>query len=151
GSDRVHLFGAGLDQIGTPTVMFGGLGAPVLEVAPQSITVSTPRGRGTVDVVVSSAVGRTVVPTAYTYVPPELAARYGNVNVGRANRENVLLLNALTGDPERREIGVAAGQPLQCVLNSPSSRASSRYVVYAWRGAPSLASFTTLPRSVGSI
>src|SRR5262249_43078098 len=85
GGDRVNLDGSGFTDRADTTVTFGGLRAAVLEVSPSRIVVTSPRGAaaGAVDVSVSNCVGFATLTAGYTYVDPAIAARFGDVNVGR--------------------------------------------------------------------
>jgi Tol biopolymer transport system component len=151
GGEVVHLSGSDLSALDGAQVQFGGASALVLSAEPSRLLVRTPPGRGVVDVVVSNRFGESRLAGAYTYVAPEIAARYGNVNVGRADREDVILLNSLVGDPLTRELDVPTGRPLSLVAIPPSSLASARFVLYAWRGVPSRSTLFSLPGRLGRL
>jgi Tol biopolymer transport system component len=151
GGDVVTLRGSCFSSAARPVVRFGDREASVLSTASDRIRVVTPAGLGVVDVSVAGAWGDDSLHDVFTYVPAGLAARFGNVNTGRGDRENVLLVDALSGDPATRELSLHVGQPITIVMLSPSSRSVSRYVLYAWSGLPSDATLATLPRGVGSI
>jgi IPT/TIG domain-containing protein len=151
GGDVVTFTAGWFSNATVPVVRFGGADATVLDVAGARLRVRTPRGASRVDVTVATAWDWTWVAGGYTYVAPELAARYGNVNTGRGDRESVLLVNALAGDPLTREVGVASGAPITLAITTPSSRATARYVVYGWAGLPSAATHTLLPTLEGAM
>ncbi|MBI3843581.1 MAG: IPT/TIG domain-containing protein [Planctomycetes bacterium] len=133
------------------TVRFGGVDAIVTGSSATQVGVLTPPGTGTVDVTLSTGIDTTTLPGAYTYRSPEITARYGNVNGARGVREDVLFVNSLAGDPTTRELNLAPTQPIEISLVSPSSRVTSRYVLYAWSGLPNAATLTIVPRGIGSI
>ncbi len=150
GGELVHLFGSGFGTAADTSVAFGGVAATVIDIAPGQVRVRTPPGAGTVDVAVSSASQQAEWPGGYTYVAPALAARYGNVNLGLGDRENVLLVNAYQGDPLRRDVLLQTGQPILIAMVNPSSRsAPSRFALYARVGEPGAGMLTSLPRGLG--
>jgi hypothetical protein len=91
------------------------------------------------------------LPQAYTYVSPGLASRYGNVNVGRGDREDVLLINAVSGDSTTRELLVPVGHSIDAVMIAPSSRVEAHFVLYMWGRAPNELTRTLLPRGLGAM
>jgi Tol biopolymer transport system component len=149
GGELVHLLGSSFAP-GT-SVSFGASAATIVSAAADRIVVRTPPGSGVVDVSVSSVRGRSTLRAAYTFVAPELAARYGDVNVGAGDRESVLLANGVVGDETTRELSLAVGQPITAVMVQPSSRASARFAMYAWGRAPRASTLAALPRGVGSL
>ncbi|MBI1851431.1 MAG: IPT/TIG domain-containing protein [Planctomycetes bacterium] len=151
GGDFVNLEGGWFADVTDLRVRVGDMDARVVNVAGTRVRVLTPPGSGTVDVTVATRFDSATIAGAYSYVAPEIAARYGNVSVGRGDREDVLLLNATAGDPATREVSVGAEQPITLVMLSPSSRATARYVLYGWSGLPNVASLTPLPRDVGGM
>jgi Tol biopolymer transport system component len=150
GGDRVTILGADLSAIDLD-VRFGSAPATVRSAARDRIVVDCPPGFGQVPVVVTTADGTASSAPSFAYVPPELAARYGHVGQGGGDRENVLLVNALVGDELRRETSVPANGPISIAMTLPTSRTSARFALYAWRGAPTLATLTPLPRGAGSL
>jgi hypothetical protein len=120
----------------------------VTSVTPTTIQVRTPTGSGLAAVTLSNANGTATLPSAYAYVDPALAARFGNVNVALGDRENVLLVNGSAGDANR-EITLAVGQPFSIGVASPSSRASATFAFYAWAGASSGATLAVQPAGLG--
>ncbi|MBI1849307.1 MAG: IPT/TIG domain-containing protein [Planctomycetes bacterium] len=148
GGDLVHLTGTGFTSVADTTVTFGGTPATVVSVSSTAIDVLTPAGLGVVDVVVTNTIGSATLTSAYTYAPPELAARFGNVNVGAGDREDVLLVNAVPGDANR-EVVLTTGQPFTITMGSPSSRASARFAIYVWNGASSAATLRGQPANLG--
>jgi IPT/TIG domain-containing protein len=151
GGDVVHVAGFGFPGASGLSVRFGGADAQVLEVDATRARVLVPRGTGTVDVSVSTLWESATLAGAYTYVAPELAARYGNVNTGLGDREDVMLLNATAGAPLERTIDLAARSPITLVVVPPSSRATARYVVYGWPDLPSAATTSLLSELIGAI
>jgi hypothetical protein len=151
GGERVSVFGIAGATVPDCRVLFGDADATVLEVAGDRIGVRTPAGSGAADVVVSTPVSSTAFPASYAFVDPSLAARYGNVNVARGDRENVLLVNALSGDPVDRTLPLALGAPIVVQMNSPSSRPTAAFALYAWRGVPSASTLGVLPRGAGAM
>ncbi len=152
GGELVHLFGSGFGTAADTSVAFGGAAATVIDVSPDHARVRTPPGVGTVDVLVASASVHDALPGGYTYVAPHLAARYGNVNLGLGDREDVLLVNAYQGDPLRRDVLLQTGQPILIAMVNPSSRsAPSRFALYARVGEPGAGMLTSLPRGLGSM
>jgi Tol biopolymer transport system component len=151
GNDPVTIDGANFSNLVEPVVLFGESAASVLEVAPSRIRVRTPAGTGVVSVTVQDVCGAATLEATYTYVAPELAARYGNVNAGRGDREDVLLVNASAGDPLARELRVATGQPIVSVMTAPSTLSQARFALYAWLRAPNASTLTPLPRDLGAM
>ncbi|MBI1849031.1 MAG: hypothetical protein HYR85_01675 [Planctomycetes bacterium] len=150
GGELTHLFGSGFTTIGDTAVDFGGVAATVLSVTPTRIDVRTPAGTGTVDVRMVNSVCETRLAGAYTFVAPEIAARYGNVNVGAGEREDVLLLNSTHGDDTTREITLARNAALRVIVLSPSSRPTARFAAYVWVGPPNGTTLRAQPFSLGN-
>ncbi|MBI1853222.1 MAG: PD40 domain-containing protein [Planctomycetes bacterium] len=149
GGDLVHVFG---HAISSPVdVRFGGLPATILNVTETAIDVRTPPGSGVVDVTASVGTTSTTATLAYAYVAPELSARYGTVGVGQGDRETVLLVNGIGGDPLTREIVVHSRIEISVVMASPSSRSSARFAVFAWPGASDPTTIRVQPRGVGTM
>jgi hypothetical protein len=149
GGDLVHIVG---HAISIPVdVRFGTSPATIVSVTESAIDVRTPPGSGVVDVTVSVGTTSTTAALAYAYAAPELSARYGSVGVGRGDRENVLLVNGVSGDPTTREIVVRSRSEISVVMASPSSRASARFAVFAWPGASDPTTIRVQPRGVGSM
>ncbi|MBI1850555.1 MAG: PD40 domain-containing protein [Planctomycetes bacterium] len=144
GGELVHLSGSDFTTIEDTAVTFGGQLATIVQISPDRILVRTPPGSGVVDVVVANRYGASVRRGAFSYVAPELAARYGNVNVALGDREDVLLLNALSGDAVIRELRFRVGQALSLVMAPPSSRSTARFVLYAWQSFPNADSLVAL-------
>ncbi len=149
GNDWVRLFGSNLPSAGGTFVTFGAGTATLIESSPERITVRTPPGQGLVDVSLHHPRGVETLPAAFTYAPPHLAARYGNVNAGIGEREDVLLINAYQGDPIRREFTVAVGAPIRVTIAPASSRSTSLFAFFAWLGPPDAASRTQQPAGIG--
>ncbi|MBI1851430.1 MAG: hypothetical protein HYR85_13905 [Planctomycetes bacterium] len=150
GGESVNLFGGWFAGAAGLSVRVGDVAAQVLDIEGTRVRVLTPPGSGTVDVTVSTGFDSATLASAYTYLAPEIAARYGNVNVGRGDREDVLLFNATTGDRATRIASIGAGLPISIVMLPPSSRASARYVLYGWSGLPSAATLEVVPQLVGA-
>ncbi|MBI1852675.1 MAG: IPT/TIG domain-containing protein [Planctomycetes bacterium] len=149
GGETVNLFGSGFTDIQTTIVTFGGVAATVLSVTSDHVVVRAPSGAGVVDVRIDIGICVSTLAAGYRYVAPELAARYGNVNVGRGDREDVLLVNASAGDALTREVTVGLGQPLRAVMASPSSRGASPFAAYIWLGASTASTLRVQPRGLG--
>ncbi len=146
GGNQVNVFGTGFND---PSVLFGVNMATVVSFTSNRIVVRTPPGTGTVDVtVINMDSSMLVLSSAYTYVDPVIAARFGNVNVGLGNREDVLLLNGLAGDAERI-VQVDPGSPFSLRMELPSSRVTSRYAMWAWRGLSDPNTLTEGPSDLG--
>ena len=144
GGELVHMSGSDFTTLEDTAVTFGGELATIIQITPDRMLVRSPPGSGVVDVVVANRYGASVRRGAYSYAAPELAARYGNVNVALGDREDVLLLNALSGDPVTRELRIPVGPALSLVMAPPSSRATARFVLYAWQSFPNADSLVTL-------
>ncbi|MBI1854012.1 MAG: IPT/TIG domain-containing protein [Planctomycetes bacterium] len=151
GGDLVRITGAHFGDAGATSVRFGNATATLVDVTPSMILARTPPGTGQVEVRVERGGATSATAMSFTYIAPDVIARWGNVNQGRGDREDVLLVNSITGDAMTREIAVALQQPLQCVLLTPSSRQAARYVLYLWGRAPTAATRTRLPGGVGSM
>jgi Tol biopolymer transport system component len=152
GGDDVALSVAGSVGVGGATVTFGGLAAEVRSAGSAGFVVRTPPGAGLVDVVVSTSEGTTGLAAAFSYAGPrELLVRRGNVNLGRDDREDTLLVNAVAGDPITRELTLHVGGPISVVMTSPSSRSSAPFALYVWRAAPDAATVMRLPARVGFV
>jgi IPT/TIG domain-containing protein len=149
GGDLVHLSGFGFTTLADTTVTFGGAPATVLSVASDRIDVQTPPGTGAADVSVVIPTATTTRLTSYLYVAPDMAARFGNVNVGRGDRENVLFVNQSSGD-FFGETTVGVGQPLSIYMQTPSSRATARFAFYAWVGTPLPSTNRLQPAGLGT-
>lgn len=151
GGDVVTIDGFGFADAAGTAVDFGGATATVLGSDSHRVVVRTPPGTGRADVRVATAIGEGRLAGGYAYLPREIAARFGSVNVGRGDRENVLLVNAVAGSPETREMTIGVGQPIVAVLLAPSSRSSARFAAYVWARSPGAATVRRLPRDVGSM
>ncbi|MBI1851942.1 MAG: PD40 domain-containing protein [Planctomycetes bacterium] len=151
GADLVHVRSEFDSRVDT-TLTFGGQPATIVALTPDALTVRTPPGRGTVDVVLSDTGGSsTTPPVSFTYVVPELAARYGNVNEGLGDRENPLRVNDAVGDPLLREFVAGVGESVSVAMLEPSSTPGARFVAYAWPVVPTASTLTRLPRGLGAL
>jgi IPT/TIG domain-containing protein/pre-peptidase len=148
GGDLVHVSGTRLGSAQEVSVLFGGVPATILSSTDTLVDVLTPAGSGTVDVTVVSRGESNTLAAAYAFRPPEIAARFGNVNVGSGDREDVLLVNAVTGD-SARELTIGLRRPISIVMTPPTSRASARFALYVWPQAGTATTLTTLPRGLG--
>ncbi|MBI3846425.1 MAG: hypothetical protein HY292_17500 [Planctomycetes bacterium] len=151
GGDLVILNGFNVTDRADTDVRFGVARAEVVALESNRITVRTPPGSGRADVVFSNSLSSVRVPGAFEYIAPEIAARYGNVGVVRGDRENVLLVNALTGDPSTRIVDIPLRSPIDVVVVAPWSRTSARFALYAWPGAPDATTWRAEPRGVGTM
>ncbi len=148
GDTHVNLFGCGFTDIADTTVSFGGQPATIVEVIGGRVAVRTPPGTGTVDVTVTNSNGTRTAVGAHTYVEPGMASRFGNINIRRGDRENILLLNDSAGD-QNRVVHVPLGTQFNLQMLAPQTRAGSRFVLYAFLGAPSNVSATALSNDLG--
>jgi Tol biopolymer transport system component len=151
GDDLVTLRGAGFQYADALSVRFGDATANLVEVSPTGLRVRTPAGTGTVDVTVESIDGFARLDAAYAYVAPELATRYGNVNVGDGPRDDVLLVNATVGDPLTRTASLRVGEPVEIAVAAPRTLPTARFAMYGWVAAPTSASMTVVPLGIGRI
>jgi TolB protein len=149
GGDLMHVVGRGFTAADDTTVLLGGVPGAVISLADDRVTARTPPGSGAVAVTVSNSAGSATLPAAYRYLSAAVAARHGNVNVGRGDRENVLLVNAAVGDETNREMTVRVSTGITVAMINPSSRQSARYAVFAWMGAPDAATLRPQPAGVG--
>jgi IPT/TIG domain-containing protein/galactose oxidase-like protein len=148
GGDRVTIEGQNMTAGAAPTVRFGDRAATVLSAASDRLVVSTPPGSGQVDVTVETAYGFTTLRLAYSYVPPDIAVRLGNVGARVGERESPLLVNGSGGDATR-VLGLSTGEPIFVFLSTPSTRESARFAMYAWPGRPDGSTIAVLPRQLG--
>ena len=151
GGDLVTIRGRGFTTVTDTIVTFGGTPGSIAEVRPDRVSVRTPSGLGVVDVAVRSSVGLESLAASFTFVAPELASRYGNVNVALGLRESVLLVNGVSGASLDRVTSLRVGTPIDVVVLSPSSRPEARFAMYGWPGAPTPATLTAVPRGIGVI
>ncbi|MBI1851132.1 MAG: PD40 domain-containing protein [Planctomycetes bacterium] len=150
GGDAVRLSLSRFSGDPSASVTFGGREATVLHASADQLLVQTPPGDGTVDVFVTTSFGVTGLPSAFTFAAPrERLARWGHANLAAGLREDVLLVNATTGDSRTRELSIGVGVPISIVLLSPSSRSTSSFAFYAWPGAPSTATLSRQPGGIG--
>lgn len=146
---RIPGFGFPADA-GSVAVAFGGVPATVISATPFELRVRTPAGTGTVDVTVSVPSGCASLARRFTYVDPAVAARFGNVNLGVGDRENVVLVNGRAGNL-RREAVLSAADPFRLEVLAPSSRASAKFVLYVWAGIPGAANVSPQPGGIGTM
>jgi Tol biopolymer transport system component len=151
GGDLVTLQGTGFTDLAAPEVEFGSAHASIVGVQRNRLHVRTPPGTDTSTVRVFDANGAWRLDASFTYVEPALAARYGNVNAARGDREDVLLVNATSGDAETRTLTLSPSASVRAVMVPPTSRASARFVLYGWRGEPDATTLTSLPRGAGML
>ncbi|MBI1851020.1 MAG: HYR domain-containing protein [Planctomycetes bacterium] len=148
GGDLSAVTGCGFTRVGDTSVLLGGAAASVIDVTDSRIRFRTPPGTGVVGVVVTNSNGTGTLSAAYGYVDPVLAARFGNVNVGLGERENVLFVNGTAGDANR-EITVHVGERLTANMLAPSSRTLARFALYGWSGAPNASTLSLQPSGLG--
>ncbi len=153
GGEIVRVHGWSFTTASDTSIAFGGAAAAVLEVTPVRITVRSPAsapGTGAVDVRVANANGAATLPSSFRYIDPSYAARRGNVNIGASDSpENVLLVNAVSGDELTREVFAPVNTRVDVVMASSPSRAQSSYVVYVWLDAPPLGTAADVPAGLG--
>jgi IPT/TIG domain-containing protein len=150
GGDLVVLDGLGFTDASDTSVTVGGTPAEVISLSCNRVIARTPSGRGTVDVVVESAAGRVALGSAFSYVSPEIAARFGRVDRIEDGPAQVLLVNG-SGGGATREMHVRIGEPLWLFLSTPASRDSARFAVWAWVGEPAPSTLSPLPGDVGTL
>ncbi len=150
GDNHINIFGSGFTAASDTTVLFGGIPGVVTDVIPGRVAVRTPPGVGVVDVEVSNCLGSAILPSAFTYEDPAIAARFGNVNVGLGSREDVVFLNGSAGNAERI-VDVAAGSPFFLDIVSPSNRLTATFCLWAWIGIPDDSTITSMPSDVGRV
>jgi IPT/TIG domain-containing protein/pre-peptidase len=152
GGDLVFVSGDSFGTAAEVSMRIGNQTAPIVSVTPTLITAHAPAGSlGVADVTVVNRSSTLSLPQAYTYVAPDVAARFGNVNSGRGDRESVLLVDGLAGDLLTRTVNLALHQAFSVIMSTPSSRPSARYVLYGWVGAPSPSTLAVLPRNLGGM
>jgi hypothetical protein len=151
GSDYVTLEGASLTGPGPTDVLFGAVTAAIVDLTASRILVRTPPGSGVVSVSVRTPCSTATLEDAFTYVAPHLAARYGNVNAPAGYREDVLFVNAGSGDPLTREVVLGIGQPIIAAITSPSTLPQARFALYAWLREPNASTLAPLPRDLGAM
>ncbi|MBI1851379.1 MAG: HYR domain-containing protein [Planctomycetes bacterium] len=149
GADVVTLNGFGFTDLADTMVTFGGAAAQVTDVTPERIRAQTPPGTGAVDVTVTNSNGSVTVVGGFTYVDPGIAVRYGNVNVGRGDREDVLTINGSIGDASR-ELNVPVRTAIEADMATPSSRTVANFALYAWLGAPNASTLKVQPFGIGT-
>ncbi|MBI1850588.1 MAG: HYR domain-containing protein [Planctomycetes bacterium] len=149
GADLVKIDGCGFTTVGDTTVTIGGASATIVSVTSTQMQVRTPPGSGTADVSVTNSNGTSTLPGSYSYIAPEIAVRLGNVNVALGDRENVLTINSSIGGPTR-EVTVPVDTLIRAVVVAPTSRTTSRFVIYAWPGVPGAGNVTPQPAQLGS-
>jgi IPT/TIG domain-containing protein/galactose oxidase-like protein len=148
GGDWINLYGTSFTTRADSSVTIGGAAAVVGDVLHGRMRVRTPAGSGVADVTLTNSLGTTSLRGAFTYVAPEIAARFGNVNVALGDRESPLTVNGGVGDASR-VVSVPVGQPLGGAVASPSSLPTAHFCMYAWIGVPNLSTLTSLPRGLG--
>jgi hypothetical protein len=149
GGEPAYVLGLRFPAAGQISVLFGGTGATVVAATSDRVDVITPPGTASVDVTVTTPAGSFTLPSAYTYVPPEIAARFGNVNLGAGDREDVLFVNGSAGDPMTREVIIPVRTLIRGVVIAPSSRAQAGFAIYGWPGHPDASTLTIQPRGIG--
>ncbi|MBI3847249.1 MAG: PD40 domain-containing protein [Planctomycetes bacterium] len=149
GGDLVKLSGVGLAGTGATTVTFGGVAGTVVDANPSFVRVLTPPGTGTVDVVVSNSNGCITAPTNFTYVAPEIAARFGNVNMAFGDRADVFTINGGTGNA-LREVSLGTTDGLLFTMTAPPANThAAPFALYAWAGAPDASNLAVHPGGLG--
>lgn len=149
GGERVTIRGSQFGSLGVTSVAFDGVAATILEIAPGSIRLTSPPGAGAATVEVTTPSGVTSVPSGYVYVAPEIAARFGNVNQGLGDREDVLFVNDDRGDANRI-LTLARTDPFTVRMSVPSTRATSVFALYGWVGTPGASHVTAQPFGLGN-
>lgn len=150
GGERVSIRGSHLGSLGVTSVAFDGVAATLVEVAPDVIRLTTPPGAAaaTATVAVTTPGGVASVPNGYAYVAPEFAARFGAVNQGLGDREDVLFINDGAGDANR-VLALARTDPFTVRMSVPSTRTTSVFALYGWVGLPDSTDLAVLPFGLG--
>jgi hypothetical protein len=148
GDTHVHVRGGGLHQDSVQEVLFGGVPATIVRRPSGQVIVRTPPGIGTVDVSVRNDCDTVVAAGAYTYLPDEIAARLGNVNVDDGDRADVLLVNSSAGDGNR-VVQVNIGEPIALEILAPPSRSVAKYAVWGFAGTPTAGTVFSSPFDLG--
>jgi IPT/TIG domain-containing protein len=149
GGERVTILGSGFGTLGDTTLAIGGAPATLIDVVADRIQATTPAGTGTVSVAVTTPSGTATSPGAYAYVAPILAARFGNVNQGAGDREDVLFVNDGAGDTNRVVV-LPRSSPFTIRMAVPSTRTISAFALYGWVGMPGAGNVTAMPFGLGS-
>lgn len=148
GGDTIRLTGGGFES--GVSVSIGGEPAVLRSAGADMIVAVTPRrsAAGAADVVVTTPLGSARLLRAYRYVDALIAARAGNVNAGRGDREDVVFVNGSPGDAHR-EIALGRGERVTVTVAAPSSRAAAPFVLYARTGEPTADRLTAQPLGIG--
>lgn len=148
GGDTIRLTGGGFE--GGVSVSIGGMPAILRSVDADTIVAVAPRRSvaGAADVVVTTPVGSARLNGAYHYVDALIAARAGNVNAGRGDREDVVFVNGSPGDANR-ELALGRRERVTVTVAAPSSRAAAPFVLYASTGEPTVDRLTAQPLGIG--
>ncbi|MBI1851374.1 MAG: hypothetical protein HYR85_13625 [Planctomycetes bacterium] len=150
GNDLVAIDGFGFTDPEDTTVAFGTATAHIVDVSCRRVLVRTPPGTGQVDVALRNSFGNVTHESAFRYVAPHVAARFGNVGAAGDRREDVLLVDGNVGDLER-DLTARVSDPLWIYVTPPSGLETARFVLYAWVGEPDATTLTALPRGLGSM
>jgi Tol biopolymer transport system component len=151
GGELVHVYGSELTSASDTTMWFGRALATVVGSTADHVDVRTPAGSGIADVAIANRNGAFTLPAAFRYERADVVARWGDVNVGRGDREDVLLVNALTGDERNREISLETLRRIVVVMTTPSSRPRARFALWAWIAEPDPSTLAALPQGIGSM
>ncbi|MBI3844685.1 MAG: IPT/TIG domain-containing protein [Planctomycetes bacterium] len=151
GGERVTIQGSGFGTITDTSVTFGGVAAALQSVTSTLIRLTTPPGTSVVDVQVTTPGGAATMSSAYTYVAPYLAARFGHVRQGIGDREDVLLVNGTPGGFSR-EVPVTRGSYFAISMIQPTSPTNAPFCLYGWVGpVPSNSHVTMQPHGLGAM
>jgi Tol biopolymer transport system component len=151
GGELVRIHGVWLPTAADTSVRFAGAEAVTVSLSSTTISVLTPAGSGVADLTIEGSGDSILVSGAYRYVAPELAARYGNVNLGRSDREDVLLVNASSGEADTRATTLRVSEQVSVVMLAPSSLGSASFALYGWRGVPLASTLRPQPRGIGTM
>lgn len=82
---------------------------------------------------------------------PELAVRYGTVDLLHFEPEDVLFVNGSTGAPRDRVVEVEVGSPLRLEIRRPPSGGGRCFAIHANYGTPVFGTLTDLGADIGTI
>ncbi|MBI3844406.1 MAG: IPT/TIG domain-containing protein [Planctomycetes bacterium] len=148
GGDVMTIEGSGFTDASNTSVTIGGATASIIDLSCRRIRVRVPPGTGVGDVDVRSPAGEASLSSSFTFVPAEIAARFGAVDAAGLGPEDVLLVNGGTGDLERR-LETQIGEPLWIYMKAPESRTAARFALWVWVGSPDATTISRLPRDAG--
>ncbi len=143
GDRQINILGTGFTTVEDTVVWFDWLSnldrtATVVSVDPGRIVIRVPSGGvGAInDIVVSCSSGGGGLRDSFEYLWDYIDCRFGNTNIAAGTLEDVLTINGSPGVGDERIVSVGLSQPFSMDMAVPSSRISSRFVLYAYSGEP---------------